>query len=56
MTSGPSGTNPNTQGGADVTSDVAERLRFEALTSQPVDTGTSHVGFRCPEILVPEGE
>ena len=33
MTSGPSGTNPDTQGGGDVTSDVAERRRFEALVN-----------------------
>ena len=33
MTSGPSGTNPETRGGGDVTSDVAERLRFEALVN-----------------------
>src|SRR5262245_41976402 len=33
MTSGPSGINPDTLGGGDVTSDVAERLRFEALVN-----------------------
>src|SRR5262245_4189867 len=33
MTSGPSGTKPETQDEGDVASDVAERLRFEALLS-----------------------
>ena len=36
MTFGPSGTNPDTQGGGDVTSDVTERLRFEALVNDLV--------------------